>query len=62
MTDTSEADSPRASGWTTVRRVGPYLGPDDHPWVKRRVVIALAVLVVGRLISVITPFYYKGGG
>ena len=59
MTDTSEADSPRASGWTTVRRVGPYLWPDDHPWVKRRVVIALAVLVVGRLISVITPFYYK---
>jgi len=59
MTDTTMNDAPAASGWTTVRRVGPYLWPDDHPWVKRRVVIALVVLFFGRLISVITPFYYK---
>ena len=55
------ADAPprRHSGWTTVRRVMPYLWPPDEPWVRRRVVIALVVLVASRLISVATPFFYK---
>ena len=59
MADTSMNETPSASGWATVRRVGPYLWPAAHPWVKRRVVIALVVLFFGRLISVITPFFYK---
>ncbi|WP_095589035.1 ABCB family ABC transporter ATP-binding protein/permease [Actibacterium ureilyticum] len=50
----------RASGWRTIRRVVPYLWPDGQGWVKRRVVIALGFLVVARLISVATPFLYKG--
>ncbi|MEO1455442.1 MAG: ABC transporter ATP-binding protein/permease [Pseudomonadota bacterium] len=51
----------RRSGWRTVRKVAPYLWPDDQPWVKRRVIIALIMLVMGRVISVITPFFYKAG-
>ncbi len=49
----------RARGLRTIRQVAPYLWPADKPWVKRRVVIALCLLVVAKLISVFTPFLYK---
>src|SRR6056297_1589622 len=52
----SEASS---SGWITIRRVAPYLWPEGQPWVKRRVVIALILLVAAKLVSVGTPFFYK---
>ncbi|MEM9477282.1 MAG: ABC transporter ATP-binding protein/permease [Pseudomonadota bacterium] len=51
----------RRSGWRTVRKVAPYLWPEDQPWAKRRVVIALIMLVAARFVSVITPFFYKAG-
>ena len=60
MTDTNFEKKARRSGWRTMRKVAPYLWPHDRGWVKRRVVIALVMLVVSRLIAVITPFYYKG--
>jgi ATP-binding cassette subfamily B protein len=47
------------SGLQTIRRVLPYLWPKDQAWVKRRVVLALMALVVGKVISVFTPFLYK---
>ncbi|WP_146346972.1 ABCB family ABC transporter ATP-binding protein/permease [Phaeobacter marinintestinus] len=50
----------RQSGWRTIRKVAPYMWPDDQPWVKRRVVLALVVLVVAKLIAVYTPVLYKG--
>ncbi|WP_022704523.1 ABCB family ABC transporter ATP-binding protein/permease [Pseudorhodobacter ferrugineus] len=43
----------------TIRRVIPYLWPSDAPWVRRRVVIALCLLVMSKIISVSTPFFYK---
>ncbi|GAA6189341.1 ABC transporter ATP-binding protein/permease [Litorivita sp. NS0012-18] len=43
----------------TVRRVMPYLWPDEAPWVKQRVVLAMAMLVIAKLIIVATPFFYK---
>ncbi len=46
-------------GWSVIRRVAPYLWPDAHPWVKRRVVIALAVLFISKLIAVTTPLFYR---
>ncbi|MEM1064056.1 MAG: ABC transporter ATP-binding protein/permease [Pseudomonadota bacterium] len=49
----------RRSGWRTVRKVAPYLWPDDQPWVKRRVVFALIALFISKLIAVGTPFFYK---
>jgi ATP-binding cassette, subfamily B, heavy metal transporter len=48
-----------ASGWQTMRRVGPYLWPDGQTWIKRRVVLALSFLIVAKLISVTTPYFYK---
>ncbi len=49
----------RASGWRTVRRVAPYLWPADPTWVRHRVVWALLVLFVAKLVAVGTPFFYK---
>jgi ATP-binding cassette, subfamily B, heavy metal transporter len=48
-----------ASGWHTMRRVAPYLWPEDQPWVKRRVVAALGFLLLAKLVSVTTPWLYK---
>ena len=57
-TSADAADRP-TSGLQTIRRVLPYLWPEGQFWVKRRVVLALMALVVGKLISVSTPFLYK---
>ena len=48
-----------ADGWRTIQRVAPYLWPQDQPWVKRRVVLAMIALFVAKLIAVGTPFFYK---
>ncbi|UWQ16754.1 ABC transporter ATP-binding protein/permease [Jannaschia sp. M317] len=47
------------NGLEIIRRVAPYLWPDGQPWVKRRVVGALFMLVVAKIIAVTTPFFYK---
>ncbi|NOC91087.1 ABC transporter ATP-binding protein/permease [Ruegeria sp. HKCCD6604] len=57
--DTAPRDE-RSSGWRTIRKVAPYLWPQDEPWVKRRVVIAMVMLVLAKLIAVYTPILYKG--
>ena len=46
-------------GWRTIRRVAPYLWPRDQPWVKRRVVASVFMLVLAKLIAVATPVLYK---
>ncbi|MBW4707734.1 ABC transporter ATP-binding protein/permease [Roseobacter sp. YSTF-M11] len=50
----------RQSGLRTIRKVAPYLWPKDPEWVKRRVILAMAMLLLSKLISVATPFFYKG--
>ncbi|SLN58923.1 ABCB family ABC transporter ATP-binding protein/permease [Pseudooctadecabacter jejudonensis] len=49
----------QVQGWKVVKKVAPYLWPDDQPWVKRRVVAALIVLFIAKLIAVGTPIFYK---
>ena len=55
----SDTPPEAASGWSTLRRVVPYLWPEGQTGVKRRVVLALGLLVLTKLISVGTPFFYK---
>ncbi len=57
----TSADIPAkpASGLHTMRRVLPYLWPEGQPWVKRRVILALALLLAAKLVSVTTPWIYK---
>ncbi|HSF63962.1 MAG TPA: ABC transporter ATP-binding protein/permease [Paracoccaceae bacterium] len=47
------------SAANTIRRVLPYLWPEGETWVKRRVVLALLMLVGAKIVSVSTPFFYK---
>ena len=47
------------NGWRTIRRVAPYLWPEGQGWVKRRVVLAICLLVLAKLVAVGTPFFYK---
>ncbi len=58
-TDKAFARAERSSGWRTIRKVMPYLWPADMPWVRRRVTIAMALLLLAKLVSVITPMLYK---
>jgi ATP-binding cassette subfamily B protein len=46
----------RASGMRTLRKVAPYLWPDDQPWVKHRVVWAMIALVASKLVAAGMPF------
>jgi ATP-binding cassette subfamily B protein len=55
----ADAGPVAASGWHTIRRVGPHLWPPGEPWVKRRVVVALLMLMVAKVVSVTTPYFYK---
>ena len=49
----------KIEGWKTITRVAPYMWPKGQFWVKWRVVVALALLLVSRLVSVATPLVYK---
>lgn len=49
----------RSSGLRTIRKVAPYLWPDDMPWAKKRVVLAMIALVLSKVISVATPLFYR---
>ena len=57
----TSADIPEqsASGWVTIRRVIPYLWPDGQAWVKRRVVAALVLLLLAKLVGFTTSYLYK---
>ena len=49
----------RRSSWAIIMRVIPYLWPADKAWVKYRVVIAMAALLLSKLIGTYTPFLYR---
>ncbi len=49
----------RQSGLRTIRKVIPYLWPDDKPWVRRRVVWAMLALFASKVVSVYTPVLYR---
>lgn len=58
--DPSQPTTPMsADGWGVIRRVAPYLWPEGEAWVKRRVIVALLLLLVAKLIAVATPPLYK---
>jgi ATP-binding cassette subfamily B protein len=59
LSDADLAAEERASGWRTIRRVGPYLWPKEPAWVRHRVSFALLLLLVAKLIAVGTPLLYK---
>lgn len=48
-----------SNGWDTIRRVGPYLWPKGQNWVKWRVVGAMVMLILAKLVTFTTPYLYK---
>ncbi|WP_424933066.1 ABCB family ABC transporter ATP-binding protein/permease [Amaricoccus macauensis] len=48
------------SGWETIRKVFPELWPSDAPAIRRRVVLAMVALIVSKIATVSTPFFFKG--
>ncbi|MCC0076586.1 MAG: ABC transporter ATP-binding protein/permease [Rhodobacter sp.] len=55
----SDGGDTHASGWTTIRRVAPYLWPEGESGMKTRVVLSMLALLLSKLISVGTPMLYK---
>ncbi|THD72704.1 ABC transporter ATP-binding protein/permease [Thalassobius vesicularis] len=57
----SEADPSKTDvqGWRTIRRVAPYLWPEGRTDIKWRVVVAMILLLLAKLITVATPMLYK---
>jgi ATP-binding cassette subfamily B protein len=58
MTDISAQDE-RRSGGRTIRKVAPYLWPPGETGVKVRVVAALVLLLLAKLVAVVIPLIYK---
>ena len=59
-TDTADIAKAPSSGWQTMKRtLAPYLWPKNETWVRQRVSIALFLLLVSKVISVTTPYFYK---
>ena len=60
MNKSSIQHAERRSGMRTLRKVAPYIWPrEGHVWVKRRVVIALLLLLCSKLIAVYIPVLYR---
>ena len=43
----------------TIRELLPYLWPQSRADLRRRVALAIGVMIAGRIITVIVPFFYK---
>ena len=56
MSDTTRIE--RRSGVRTIRKVIPYLWPEGETWVKVRVVLALAALIVAKVLTVSVPAFF----
>jgi len=49
----------RGETFSTIRNLWPYMWPADRPDLKLRVVWAMAVLIVAKIITVLVPYFYK---
>lgn len=56
--DDELARNEKRSAWRTIRKVAPYLWPEDKTWVKYRVVLAMLALVISKVIAVYSPQLY----
>ena len=57
--DPNSHDSTRAGAWPILVRIAPYLWPKGAPAMRVRVVLAIGVLVLSKLIAVATPYFFK---
>ncbi len=48
-----------ASAFSTLRKLWPYIWPADRSDLKMRVALAVAALALGKIINVLTPYFFK---
>ncbi len=58
--DTAITAQPTPPMWATMRRFLVYLWPADAPALRLRVMLALALVIAGKAVTLIMPFAYKG--
>jgi len=56
----STATTDQTPDFKTLRRFLPYLWPADAPTLRARVVFAMLLVIVAKLVSYVMPFAYKG--
>jgi len=56
---TGDNDPSAAGHWSVLRRLLPYLWPKERRDLRARVVLSALLLVLAKLITVATPFFYK---
>jgi ATP-binding cassette subfamily B protein len=44
--------------WRTVRALAPYMWPEGQPALRRRVLVALGLLILAKLVTITVPFMY----
>ena len=49
----------RHDGWHTLRRFLPYLWPRDNPGLRRRIVGATVLVLAGKAVTLLLPWFYK---
>ena len=54
-----EPDERLREGLRALKGLGPYLWPRDSVELRARVVLALLLLVAGKLVNITSPFFYK---
>ena len=59
MPPSTPDNTPLPPVWATLRRFLPYLWPADAPALRRRVAIAMLLVVLAKVISLVMPFAYK---
>jgi ABC-type transport system involved in Fe-S cluster assembly fused permease/ATPase subunit len=57
--DNPSANTPIPPIWQTLRRFFPYLWPTDAPAMRRRVVLALLLMLTAKTVGFAMPFAYK---
>jgi len=53
-------DRSRIESWPTLKRFLPYLWPKEDPALRRRIVIAMMMVLGGKAVTLALPFAYKG--
>lgn len=59
MPPSTPDNTPLPPVWATLRRFLPYLWPSDAPALRRRVSIAMLLVIFAKVISLAMPFAYK---
>lgn len=59
MTNFAEDQSEKSSAIRTIKSVAPYLWPKGEAEMKVRVVLAMVALLLGKVATVITPFFFR---